>query len=130
MSVQLHVKPGDRVKIVIPAENIEFGCDKMYPQGGTGVVQNYIDKAGRNHGYLSDRGILAYVVLDKPFERKKAVETKEGKPKVIRETVKTMYVPTWLLVREEPAKLDIDLSALIRQVEHYDPDNVPYGVEP
>lgn len=76
-SVQLGIKAGDRVKIVIPAENLKFEADKVYPQHGTGTIQDYVDKKGVNHGYaICFSGLrlgcfsgLVYIKLDVPFKR-------------------------------------------------------------
>lgn len=96
MSVQLRVKAGDRVVIRIPKENREFGTDKVYPDGGTGIAIDHIDKKGHNHGCVDSQG-LALVKLDIPFERT-ALLGDEDLPKELRKKFKIMTemgVPTW-----------------------------------
>lgn len=96
MSVQLRVKAGDRIKIVIPPENLAFGADRVYPDGGTGTAIDCIDKKGHNHGCVDSQG-LALTKLDIPFERT-ALLGDEDLPKKLRKKSKIMTemgVPTW-----------------------------------
>ncbi len=107
MSVQLQVKTGDRVVVRIPEENLAFGTDKVYPQGGTGTVIDYVDKKGRNHGCVNFQG-MAYVRLDVPFTRTALLEEMDSDGAKKRKGPKfrimaEMWIPTWLLEREKKA---------------------------
>lgn len=103
MSVQLMVKAGDRVKVVIPAENLAFRTDEVYPQEGTGTVIDFIDKKGRNHGCVNFQG-MAYVKLDVPFMRTALLdemdaENAEKKRGPKFRIMTEMWIPTWILQR-------------------------------
>jgi len=104
MSVQFQVKTGDRVVVRISKENLAFGTDKVYPQGGAGTVIDYIDKKGRNHGCVNFQG-MAYVKLDVPFTRTALLEEMDsdgaGKKEGPKFRIMTeMWIPTWILEYE------------------------------
>ncbi len=99
------VKLGDRVKVVISPESLEFGCDKVYPQDGTGTVTNCIRRE-KNLGFFNAQERLVHIHLDVPFKRTGLVAD-EDLPKAQQkkfEIMADMWIPIWILEPFEPEK--------------------------
>ena len=108
---QLQVKKDDRVKIVIPEFNLRFGCDEVFPQGGTATVIESREQEIEHHLSRSDGGANAYLIYDKPFLRTGLLESLkekgekiktfgDGKKKFKGITRTTEWVPRSLLQHE------------------------------
>lgn len=71
-------KPGDRVRIRIPPENVKFGCDKRHPQGGIGTVIEYYDPLNKQVYCIDPQG-LVHIELDEEF-----IRSSEGKKEKVK----------------------------------------------
>ncbi len=83
-NIQLNVKVDDRVRIVIPEENLKCDCDKVFPQGGTATVIESREQEIEHHLSRSDEGANAYLIYDKPFLRTGLLESIKEKGEKIR----------------------------------------------
>jgi len=87
--VQLRLKAGERVRVVIPKFNLEHGTGQVYPNNGLGTVIPHIYEDGSV--VTSFTKGTAWIRLDHPFTRTGLVE------KPVR--MEVMWIPTWLLQR-------------------------------
>ena len=100
--VQLTVRSGDRVQILLHELCRKAGGGKLYPDGGTGTVQDCV-VGDKNHGHCNEREKVAYTVYDMPFVTS---VTENGKEKVM--VIGADWIPVWLLVRLPEPKPETD----------------------
>jgi len=101
MTLQSSFKEGDRVQIVLPELSLEAGAGKEYPNLGTGIVIPPATKIEKfKYGHLEDER-LVFILLDKPFIRKREKDDmsiwRKDKKIQKKEMVIKLTVPEWLL---------------------------------